>query len=192
MSRFKKFKIWCAGSTHYNEEILIGRIHKHLKSKEKKLLTIIIPRHINRSKSIINELKKINLKIASHSTTRSLASNTDIYLVDTFGETSKFYNLTNVSFIGGSFVKHGGQNPLEAVRLGNYIVSGKNVDNFKEIYSYLKQNKISFFANDKKEIEKIVKQKINKKLPNIFKNRIYNNGIKILNKNVFYIDKFIK
>ena len=64
--------------------------------------------------------------------------------MDTFGETSKFYNLTNVSFIGGSFVKHGGQNPLEAVRLGNYIVSGKNVDNFKEIYSYLKQNKISF------------------------------------------------
>ena len=145
MSRFKKFKIWCAGSTHYNEEILIGRIHKNLKSKEKKLLTIIIPRHVNRSKSIINELKKINLKIASHSTTRSLASNTDIYLVDTFGETSKFYNLTNVSFIGGSFIKHGGQNPLEAVRLGNYIVSGKNVDNFKEIYSYLKQNKISFF-----------------------------------------------
>ena len=62
------------------------------------------------------------------------------------------------------FIKHGGQNPLEAVRLGNYIVSGKNVDNFKEIYSYLKQNKISFFANDKKEIEKIVKKKINKKL----------------------------
>ena len=165
---------------------------KNLKSKEKKLLTIIIPRHIHRSKSIINELKKINLKIASHSTTRSLASNTDIYLVDTFGETSKFYNLTNVSFIGGSFIKHGGQNPLEAVRLGNYIVSGKNVDNFKEIYSFLKQNKISFFANDKKGIEKIVKQKINKKLPNIFKNRIYNNGIKILNKNVFYINKFIK
>ena len=80
--------------------------------------------------------------------------------MDTFGETSKFYNLTNVSFIGGSFVKHGGQNPLEAVRLGNYIVSGKNVDNFKEIYSYLKQNKISFFANDKKELKKLSNKKL--------------------------------
>jgi len=191
LNRFKKFKIWCAGSTHYSEEILIGKIHKFLKIKEKNLLTIIIPRHINRSKNIIKELKKINLKIISHSESRSLPSNTDIYLVDTFGETSKFYNLTNVSFIGGSFIKHGGQNPLEAVRLGNYVVSGKNVDNFKEIYSYLNQNKISFFANEKKGIEKIIKKKINKKLPNIFKNRIYNNGIKILNKNIFYINKFI-
>ena len=82
--------------------------------------------------------------------------------MDTFGETSKFYNLTNVSFIGGSFIKHGGQNPLEAVRLGNYVVSGKNVDNFKEIYSYLNQNKISFFANEKKGIEKIIKKKLTK------------------------------
>ena len=43
----------------------------------------------------------------------------------------------------------------------------------------------------KKELKKLLKKKINKKLPNIFKNRIYNNGIKILNKNIFYINKFI-
>ena len=192
LKRFKKFKIWCAGSTHNSEEILIGKVHKQLKTQEKKLLTIIIPRHINRSKKIISELKEINLKVVTHSKTKIIPSNTDVYLVDTFGETSKFYNLSNISFIGGSFIKHGGQNPLEAVRLGNYVVSGKNINNFKEIYSYLGKNKISFIANDKKGIEKIIKKKLDKKLPNIFKNKIYNNGIKILDKNIFYINKFIR
>ena len=132
------------------------------------------------------------MKVVTHSKTKIIPSNTDVYLVDTFGETSKFYNLTNISFIGGSFIKHGGQNPLEAVRLGNYVVSGKNINNFKEIYSYLGKNKISFIANDKKGIEKIIKKKLDKKLPNIFKNKIYNNGVKILDKNIFYINKFIR
>ena len=45
--------------------------------------------------------------------------------------------------MGGSFINHGGQNPLEAVRLGNKILHGPNIDNFKEVYKILKQNRIS-------------------------------------------------
>ena len=56
--KFKKFKIWCAASTHETEEILIAKLHKELKKYQKKLITIIIPRHIHRSEKIIEDLKK--------------------------------------------------------------------------------------------------------------------------------------
>ena len=119
--KFKNFKILCAASTHEKEEILIAKLHKNIKKKQKKLLTIIIPRHINRAERIINDLKKIDLKIITHSSGNAPKKNTDIYLVDTYGEARKFYQLSNITFVGGSVVKHGGQNPLEPSRLGNYF-----------------------------------------------------------------------
>ena len=121
-NKFKNFKVWCAASTHHDEEILIGKLHKILKKKEKKLITIIIPRHINRTNQIIDALDNFGLNSITHSSNQKLRKDTDIYLVDSYGESSKFYNLTNVSFVGGSIIKHGGQNPLEAARLGNYII----------------------------------------------------------------------
>ena len=59
-NKFCNFKVWCAASTHNNEEILIGKLHKKLKKKEKKLITIIIPRHINRTNEIIGTLNNLN------------------------------------------------------------------------------------------------------------------------------------
>jgi 3-deoxy-D-manno-octulosonic-acid transferase len=40
-------------------------------------------------------------------------------------------------FMGGSLVSHGGQNPIEAIRLGAAVVHGPNVWNFAEIYETL-------------------------------------------------------
>ena len=157
--KFKNFKIWCAASTHDSEEILIGKLHKKMKRSKKKLLTIIIPRHVDRSLKIINDLNKLGLKIVSHSSKNNLKSDTDIYLVDTYGEASKFYNLTSVAFVGGSIINHGGQNPLEPARLGNYIINGPNISNFKEIYAFLLKNKISLTSSN---IIKMKKKNISK------------------------------
>ena len=63
---FKKKKIWCASSTHYNEENICAETHKKLKSKYKNLLTIIIPRHIQRASKIKNEIQRSNLKVHMH------------------------------------------------------------------------------------------------------------------------------
>ena len=129
--QFKKFKVWCAGSTHNTEEILISNLHKELKKFIPSLLTIIIPRHVNRSKIIINDLKN-EIKCSDTLSKQKISQNTDIYLVDTFGENSNFYNISNITFMGGSIVSHGGQNPLEATRLGNYIINGPNIRNFEK------------------------------------------------------------
>ena len=141
-NKFKNFKVWCAASTHNSEEILIGKLHKRLKKRERELITIIIPRHINRTNEIIDSLNNLDLNCITHSSNQKLQKDTDIYLVDSYGESSKFYNLTNISFVGGSIIKHGGQNPLEPARLGNYIINGPNVKNFKEIYGFLNKLKM--------------------------------------------------
>ena len=84
LKQFKKLKVLCAGSTHNTEEILISKLHIELKKKLPNLITVIIPRHINRSENIINDLDKFKLNVVKHSTKKKLSKKTDIYLVDSF------------------------------------------------------------------------------------------------------------
>ena len=189
--KFNNFKIWCAASTHNSEEIFVSKLHKVLKKNEKKLLTVIIPRHISRSKNVINNLKDDNLNVITHTSGKKIKKNTDIYLVDTYGEASRFYSLSKVTFMGGSMIKHGGQNPLEPARLGNYIVSGPNIENFKEIYKFLEKNRMSTRTSNITKIKKIINMRLNKKLSNHNKEKIFRIGDKILNKNISYISKYI-
>ena len=140
-SRLKKFfknkTIWCASSTHEGEEKLSANIHIKLKKKHKNLLTILIPRHTNRAVKINTELEEMGLRVHTHSSTKKINNDTDIYLVDTYGDTKTFFKLSKIVFLGGSVVKHGGQNPLEAVRLGCKIIYGPYINNFREIYHLL-------------------------------------------------------
>ena len=181
----------CAASTHHGEEKLISNLHKIIKRKEKNLLTIIIPRHIERIPKIMDDLRKNNLKVITHSSNKNLKENTDIYLVDTYGEASKFYNLSNITFVGGSIIKHGGQNPLEPARLGNHIVNGPHISNFSEIYKFLLKNKISITSSNIISIKNFVEKKIDKKISNKNKKKIFNIGKKILNNNMYYLNKYI-
>ena len=190
--KFKNFKVWCAASTHEGEENIIFKLHKNIKKKQKKLLTILIPRHINRVEKIIEQINIDKLKVIKHSSNKGIKQNTDIYIVDTYGEASKFYNLSNVCFMGGSIIKHGGQNPLEPARLGNYIVNGPNIGNFNEIFEFLSKNNMSTTTSNIDKIQKIIEKKLNKKISNLNKRKIIKIGEKILNENMIYINKCIK
>ena len=136
-------KTWCASSTHKTEEIFCGNVHKKLKKKYKNLLTIIIPRHIDRVKNIKKDLENLGLEVHVHEPKKKIKKNTDIYIVNAYGKTKSFYSNCKNIFLGGSLIKHGGQNPLEATRFGCKILHGPNVSNFKEIYNFLKKNKVS-------------------------------------------------
>ncbi len=188
---FQNRLIFCAASTHYNEELLIGKIHKELKLKYKNLLTIIIPRHANRTESICKELGNIDLKIITRSSNKKILKNTDIYIVDTYGETSKFYGLSNITFLGGSLVPHGGQNPLEPARMGSYILHGPNVQNFKEIYFLLSKFNVSSKINNNISMKKIIVRKIKYKQPPKVSKKLNFMGKEILKKNLNEINKYI-
>ena len=187
----KKFydrKILCAASTHNNEEEIVSNIHLNLKTKIKNLLTIIIPRHTERIKEIIETLDHKKLNYICHSERKKINKNTDVYLVDTYGESKSFYSVSKVVFLGGSLIKRGGQNPLEAIRYGCYITHGKHIFNFTEIYNMLDKKKLSFEAKNLKQLNKIIfnllkKKSNNKKEINNFKKI----GIDILRKNFMKI-----
>jgi len=189
--KFKNRLIFCAASTHYNEELFIGKMHKELRLKNKNLLTILIPRHANRSSAITNELKNIGLKIITRSSNEQISKSTDIYIVDTYGETSKFYELSNITFLGGSLVPHGGQNPLEPARMGSYILHGPNIQNFTEIYNMLSKLNISSKINSIFNMKKIVNKKIKYKQPKKVGQKLINIGNNILKKNLNEINKYL-
>ena len=148
-----------------NEEIFCAKAHLDLKKKVKGLLTIIIPRHIHRVKEIVYEIKKLNLKVVTHSFQKyGSLKNVDIYIVDTFGETKKFHQIGSSVFLGGSIVKRGGQNPLEAARYGAKILHGPNTDNFKDVYKLLKTFGFSKKISTSSELASSITFKKNKRI----------------------------
>ena len=172
--RFIKRKIFCAASTHPNEEEIISNIHINLKKDLNNLVTVIIPRHIERTRKIIEMLNRKNLGYVLHSEKKGLTNSTDVYLVDTYGESKAFYALSKVVFLGGSLVLRGGQNPLEPIRYGCYIVHGKHTFNFTEIYNMLKKKRLSFEAKNFLQLRNLIhslfiKSKNNRKKINKFK-----------------------
>ena len=190
-NKFKNSKIWCAASTHKNEEIFLGKLHKKLKKNNKQLVTIIIPRHINRASQIIDDMNKLGLKTITHSSNLKIKKDTDIYLVDSYGVSSKFFNLTNITFVGGSLITHGGQNPLEPARFGNFIINGPYVNNFRDIYSFLIKHKMSLTTSNSLKIEKIILKKLNHKKNKQNIQKINKIGKQVLDKNLLYINKYI-
>ena len=135
--------VWCASSTHDDEEKICGKIHKKLKIRYNDLLTVIIPRHINRIESIKKDLVKLDLKIHLDEPQTKIKDDTDIYLVNSYGKTKSFYSICKNVFLGGSLINHGGQNPLEPARYGCNILHGPHIDNFKEVYKFLENINIS-------------------------------------------------
>jgi len=186
-------KIWCASSTHENEEEIVAQVHIKLKRQNQNILTIIIPRHINRVTGIIKMLQKLNLKVHMHSSQNKIDDNTDIYLVDIYGKTKMFYSICSTVFLGGSLIKHGGQNPLEAARYGCQILHGPNIWNFDEIYQLLSRSKVSHKVKNINQIsEKISLSFSNKKNTKHIKNKLNLLSNKILRLALKEINYFIK
>lgn len=126
-------KILMAASTHVGEEEQIANVHKQLRAIYPDLLTIISPRHPERMSEILEKLHKYNLNIAVRSFGDKINESTDIYLADTMGEYGLFFRLSQIVFVGGSLVPHGGQNLLEPAKLNNAIVVGPYMYNFTEV-----------------------------------------------------------
>ena len=154
--------IWVASSTHPNEEEIIAKAHLRLKKEFKNLLTVIIPRHVNRVKEITDNLETLHLKTIIRTSKQKIKSDTDIYLVDTYGETKKFFELSKTTFIGGSLANHGGQNPIEPASFGLNIIHGPHVRNFKDIFKLFAEKKISHEIKNVNQLLNIARKLLKK------------------------------
>ena len=126
-----------AASTHPGEEEILIETHGTLAGFFPHLLTVVVPRHPDRGPPIWRLVDAAGLKASLRSRDEMPVASTDIYVADTMGELGLFYRLAGAVFMGGSLVPHGGQNPIEAVKLGASIVHGPHVFNFTDVYDAL-------------------------------------------------------
>jgi 3-deoxy-D-manno-octulosonic-acid transferase len=129
--------IVAAASTHPGEEELVIEAHRRLKQTFPALLTIVAPRHPQRGPAVRDIVRSAGLQVALRSPDELPAPWTDVYVADTLGELGILYRIASVVLMGGSLVQHGGQNPIEAAKLGAAILHGPHVWNFAEVYSAL-------------------------------------------------------
>ncbi len=162
---YQKRKIWCAMSTHGGEDIFIIDTHLNLKRNNKNLTSLIIPRHLNRVKEIESLCKTKNLSFQTLSSKDKLNFENEIIIINSYGKASEYLSLCKSVFIGKSLLKKlqhvGGQNPIEAAKLGCKIYHGPFVYNFQEIYNLLNGYKISEQISSIDELSKKINFDLN-------------------------------
>lgn len=126
-----------AGSTHAGEEAILAEQCRRLREKFPKLFLVLVPRHFERAKSVVEELTTRGVKLARRSEvtaeTRLAPGAVECLLVDTTGELKYFYECATVVFVGKSLTAAGGQSPIEPGALGRAMVFGPNMQNFAPI-----------------------------------------------------------
>ncbi len=197
LNKIKNKKIWCAASTHPTEEIVCAKSHLKVKENYNNVLTIIIPRHIERVDAIKNELSKLRLKIVLSNNLDEIDEKTDILLVNTYGEALKFYDISKYVFLGKSLVhslvNDSGQNPIEPARLGCKIFHGPNVSNFVETYDYLNKLGITKKISNSEELGLSLVEEFKNDMPKNpdISSKIENYGQNILNNVAMELKKYI-
>ena len=190
-------RFWFALSTHDSEEKLCLDVHIKLREIYKGLITIIAPRHIQRISSIKKICMDLNLSYQVLDKNELILENKEIILVNYYGNLPVFLKYSKSVFVGKSTIKKlasvGGQNPIEAAKLGCKIYHGPFVYNFKEIYEILYKNKISKQINSSAEMVQNLQndlKEIKKSKPK-FIYKLNDMGQKILNDTLQKINNFI-
>ena len=151
-------KFWLAASTHDGEDDFCVQTHLELKKEIKNIKTIIAPRHISRVKKIKRISENFNLNCQILNKNDKILDNNEIIIINYFGSLPSYYKYSQSVFVGKSilkkFQKVGGQNPIEAAKLGCKIYHGPYVYNFQDIYSLLAKNEVSKQINSKEELVK--------------------------------------
>ena len=145
-------RIFLAGSTHSGEDEIILYEFRRLKEKYSDLKLIIAPRHLTRSDEVVALVEGFKFEYDLRSNNRSSMQGIDVLILDTLGELGKMYKFSDISFIGGSFNKTGGHNPLESIVFEKPVISGPSIHNFKDIYSIITNAGAGFVVEDRDEL----------------------------------------
>lgn len=149
------FRVIIAGSTHKGEDEIVLDMFKEKKEKYPDIKLLLAPRHTTRLPQIIDLLNSMNLNYGFRSKNDSFKEK-DVILLDTMGELSKIYSICEFAFIGGSFNKTGGHNPLEATVYGKPTITGPSIHNFRDIYWLLARSDAGKIVKTPKEFSDYV------------------------------------
>lgn len=130
--------VWVAASTHRGEEEIAMAVHRALAQRFPELLTIIVPRRARRGDEIAALAEAQGLTSLQRSREAPEDALPDIYIGDTMGEMGLFYRVASIALLGKSLIRPGGgQNPIEAAKLGSAVLHGPYVESFGDIYRVL-------------------------------------------------------
>lgn len=129
----EKRLIWIAASTHATEDEIVLSAYKKVLEKIPNALLILVPRHPERFDAVNALVEQQGFQVARRSKQAPCTEATQVYLGDTMGELLLMYAVSDVAFIGGSFVPVGGHNILEASVVGKPVITGPQLFNFAEI-----------------------------------------------------------
>ncbi len=147
------YRVIIAGSTHKGEEEIILNIFKSKLEKYNDIKLLLVPRHTTRLPQILPLLKDFKYGFRSKGDT---FKDFDVIVLDTMGELSKMYSICSFAFIGGSFNKTGGHNPLEATVYSKPTITGPSIHNFRDIYWLLSQSKAGKIVKSPKELSEYI------------------------------------
>ena len=176
-------------SIHPGELKFLISAHQKILQTQKNFTSIIIPRHINKIYKFEQLLTNLNCTYTKYSENNKITSG--IILVDKYNIAEKFFNYSNVVFMGGSFIKHGGQNPLEPARKNCKVLHGPSIYNFDEIYEFLKKNNVSSLVKNEDDLAKQIELNLNNASVKNFNNIIDSYGLEIFNNTLNKVKNFI-
>lgn len=125
--------LWLFASSHPGEDAIAADVHATLAACLPALLTVVAPRHPHRGSDIAALMQARGLSAVRRADGTLPEAGHAVYVADTLGELGLFYRLAPVVCMGGSFIPHGGQNPVEPAQLGCAVVYGPHMWNFAEI-----------------------------------------------------------
>ena len=183
--------IFIALSTHNTEEELCIKTHISLKAKYPNLLTLIIPRHINRINEIEKIVQKSKLEFLVQDSLSNIKNSTDILIINSYGVTQKFLKFSKFIFMGGSLINHGGQNPIEVAYNNSIIFHGPYIYNFTEIYNFLNKEKIAFEIRSEADLTNQLREKIDRNENINIKEKLVKIGKEIFAATIAKLDQYI-
>ena len=150
-------RVIIAGSTHKGEDEIVLEMFKEKLAKYPDIKLLLVPRHTQRLPKIIDIINSMNLNYGLRSKCDTFKDH-DVILLDTMGELSKMYSICSFAFIGGSFNKTGGHNPLEATVYSKPTITGPSIHNFRDIYWLLSRSNAGKIVKNPKEFSDYVEK----------------------------------
>ncbi|MEM9470263.1 MAG: 3-deoxy-D-manno-octulosonic acid transferase, partial [Pseudomonadota bacterium] len=151
----KERPLWVYASSHEGEEELAARVHRRLQNEFPELLTIIVPRHPDRSDGIERTIKMMGFSLQTRGENKDLPQDdTEIYLANTLGELGLFYKLSDIALIGRSFSRDGGggHNPVEAAQHDCIVLSGPKIQFQHSLFDPMIEKQAAMIINNDDEL----------------------------------------
>ncbi len=148
--------LWTAGSTHSGEDAPILQAYLLLKREFPQLRLLVAPRHPERVAEVEQQARRLGLNAVRR--TASEKAGDAVIVLDTLGELTHFYQASDLVFVGGSLVPHGGHNLVEPAFFRRPILAGPHLFNFSTIAEQLAQAGALVVVQSPKELEEAVRR----------------------------------